>query len=51
MADLDIKLNCPLCGLPLVYVRTEGATLVYLCLRDGPMLLSPGDNVPRKQPQ
>jgi hypothetical protein len=31
MADPGIPINCPTCGAPLVYVRTEGETHVYRC--------------------
>jgi len=41
MADPGIQLNCPWCGVRLVYVRTDGDTYVYHCLRHGMLLLSP----------
>ena len=41
MADPGVPLNCPLCGARLAYMRTEGETHVYHCLRDGEVILPP----------
>jgi uncharacterized C2H2 Zn-finger protein len=39
MADPGILMNCPTCGAPLVYVRTDDRTHVYRCPRHGAILL------------
>ena len=49
MANPGIVVNCRICGAPLVYVRTDGETHVYACLRHGAMILPP-DGVMRQQP-
>lgn len=41
----DIPLNCPSCGNPLVYVRTEGDVAVYRCPKDGAVLLPPNGRI------
>lgn len=41
MADPGVPMNCPLCGKPITYVRTDGDTHLYHCLRDGLLVLSP----------
>ena len=40
MPDPALRINCPTCGRHLVYLRTEGDTLVYLCLLDGEVKLT-----------
>jgi len=45
MADPGVQLNCPLCGARLVYLRTEGETHIYHCLRHGVMLLPPDGRI------
>jgi hypothetical protein len=50
MADPGLALNCPTCGTPLVYLRTDNDTHVYRCPRHGLMLLPPDGRV-RSQPQ
>ena len=41
----DFPLNCPYCGAPLAYVRTEGDTHVYRCQRHGLLILPPDGRV------
>ena len=35
MPDPELPINCPMCGRPLIYVRSECETHFYWCLRDG----------------
>ena len=49
MADPGVKMNCPLCGARLAYLRTDGDTHVYHCLRHGALILPP-DGRMREQP-
>lgn len=45
MADPKIDVNCPLCGLALVYVRTDGDTHIYNCRRHGTILFLPDGRI------
>jgi hypothetical protein len=50
MADPNIEVNCPVCGVPIVYKRTtDDGTHVYVCLRHGTIIF-PKDGVIRQQP-
>jgi LSD1 subclass zinc finger protein len=39
--DPGFPVNCPTCRALLEYVRTDGATQIYRCFRDGLFLLPP----------
>ena len=43
--DADLPLNCPTCGAPLAYVRTEGETLIYRCAIHGLTIVPPDGRV------
>jgi hypothetical protein len=43
-------MNCPLCGAPLVYLRSHGDTHFYRCPRNGVLILPPDGRV-RQVPQ
>jgi len=45
MADPGILMNCPLCGVPLVYVRTDTDSHVYRSPRHGAIMLPPDGRV------
>jgi hypothetical protein len=51
---VGVPMNCPYCGAPLTYVRTEGAgsvgeTFVFRCARHGVLILPPDGRI-RQQP-
>jgi hypothetical protein len=51
---IGVPMNCPYCGAPLTYVRTEGAgsegeTFVFRCARHGILILPPDARI-RQQP-
>jgi hypothetical protein len=50
MADPGFPINCPACGAPLVYIRTEGDRHFYRCHRHGVLVLPPDGRL-RQQPQ
>jgi len=45
MPDPQVPLNCPLCGVPLVYLRSEGETHFYRCPHHGSVILPPDGRV------
>ena len=47
--DPGIRINCPYCGEAIIYVRTDGDTYTYKCLRHGRLILPPDGHV-RQQP-
>jgi hypothetical protein len=49
MAHPGVKMNCPLCGARLAYLRVDGDTHVYHCLRHGAPILPPDGHL-REQP-
>jgi hypothetical protein len=49
MPDLGVQLNCPLCGAPMSYIESDGATHIYRCLRHSLLILGP-DGIFRQQP-
>jgi hypothetical protein len=42
-------MNCPLCGAPIVCVRSQGDTHYYRCDRHGVLVLPPDGRI-RQQP-
>jgi hypothetical protein len=50
MADPGFSMNCPSCGAPLVYVRTDADAHISRCPRHG-AILPPPDGRVRQQPQ
>jgi uncharacterized Zn finger protein (UPF0148 family) len=45
MPDPGFPVNCPKCGTPLSYVRTDGDTHFYRCPRHGSLVLPPDGRV------
>jgi hypothetical protein len=43
-------MNCPFCGATLAYVRNEGDTYVYHCLRRGALILPPDGRMRQEKP-
>lgn len=49
MPNPGIRVNCPLCGLALVYVRTDDDTHIFRCATHGALILPPDGRI-RQQP-
>ena len=45
MPDLQVPLNCPVCGTALVYVQSDGDTHFYRCPHHGSIILPPDGRV------
>lgn len=41
----DVRINCPICGAPLAYVRSEGDVAYYRCPKDGLMVMPPNGRI------
>lgn len=48
MPDPGFTLNCPYCGSPVAYVRSEDDTHFYQCPTDGPLVLPPDGRLRRE---